>query len=140
MKMRHKSHRTKFGLIIAKYYELLIGYYYLYENDSAIFVHRFLSSFIIMDIEIVQSETKGAAYYSSSGKRLAEMSYSVAGTQLITIDHTEVDQSLKGKGVEKRLLTAIVDKARLEGIKILPLYPFAKSIFDKDESFRDVLR
>lgn len=111
-----------------------------YRKPKPIIVHHFLSSFTSTDIEIVQSETKGAAYYSSDGKRLAEMSYSFAGTQLIIIDQTDVNQSLKGKGVGKRPLTAIADKARLESIKILPLCPFAKSIFDEDESFRDVLR
>jgi hypothetical protein len=32
-----------------------------------------------------------------------------------------------------------VDFAREKGIKIIPLCPFAKSVFDKVEQFRDVL-
>ena len=93
-----------------------------------------------MEIQIEQSESKGAAYIEQDGKRVAEMTYSIAGPNLIIIDHTEVDESLKGTGAGKRLLMVIVEKARREDIKILPLCPFAKSVFDKDESIRDVLK
>lgn len=93
-----------------------------------------------MDIQLEQTETKGAAYYTLEGKRLAEMTYSIAGTALIIIDHTEVDETLKGQGVGRQLLKVIVEKARKESLKILPLCPFAKSVFDKDESIRDVLK
>lgn len=93
-----------------------------------------------MEIQIEQSETKGAAFMKQGRKRIAEMTYSKAGSNLIIIDHTEVDESLKGKGIGKKLLVAIVEKARDEGIKIIPLCPFVKSVFDKDESIKDVLK
>lgn len=93
-----------------------------------------------MKIQIEQTETKGAAFVEREGMRVAEMTYSVAGKQLIIIDHTEVDEVLRGTGAGKKLLLAIVDKVREDGIKILPLCPFAKSVFDKDESIRDVLK
>ena len=91
-------------------------------------------------MEIEQSQTKGATFMEQGGKRIAEMTYSKAGSNLIIIDHTEVDESLKGKGIGKKLLLAIVEKARYENIKIIPLCPFAKSIFNKDESLSDVLK
>jgi len=93
-----------------------------------------------MEIQIERSESKGAAFVEKDGKRIAEMTYSVAGANLIIIDHTEVDESLKGTGAGKNLLMALVEKARKEDIKILPLCPFAKSVFDKDESIQDVLK
>ncbi len=93
-----------------------------------------------MNVQIQQNETKGAAYVEREGARVAEMTYSVAGPQLLIIDHTEVDDSLQGTGIGKKLLMALVEKARKEGLKILPLCPFAKSVFDKDDSIRDVRR
>ncbi|MCL4113420.1 UNVERIFIED_CONTAM: hypothetical protein GTU68_051223 [Idotea baltica] len=68
------------------------------------------------------------------------MTYSKAGPQLWIINHTEVSEQLRGKGAGRQLLDAIVAKARAEEIKILPLCPFAKSVFEKDPSIRDVLR
>ncbi|MBL8000041.1 MAG: N-acetyltransferase [Candidatus Kapabacteria bacterium] len=73
------------------------------------------------------------------GKRLAEMTYVTAGESTIIIDHTEVDGSLKGKGIGRQLLNAAVEHVRVNNLRILPLCPFAKSVFDKDPSIRDVL-
>ena len=42
-------------------------------------------------------------------------------------------------GESKIILMKIVDFARENNIKIIPLCPFAKSVFDKTESIRDVL-
>lgn len=93
-----------------------------------------------MDILIQhqEAETKGSFYYEVEGKRLAEMTYSKAGTELIIIDHTEVDESLKGKGVGLELLKYAVDYVRKKGIKILPLCPFAKATLQKHPEWKDV--
>jgi uncharacterized protein len=93
-----------------------------------------------MNVELKANGSKGAAFVAEGQKILAEMTYSIASPELIIIDHTEVDGSLAGKGVGKMLLMAIVEKARRENFKILPLCPFAKSVFDKDQSIGDVLR
>lgn len=94
-----------------------------------------------MDILQQQNETKGSFYVEENGKVLAEMTYSIASPSLIIIDHTEVDESLKGKGVGLKLLNKTVGYARANNIKIMPLCPFAKSVFDKKpEEYKDVLR
>ena len=93
-----------------------------------------------MIIKLEETNSKGAVFIESDNKRLAEMTYSIVSPSLIIIDHTDVDISLKGKGVGKALLHKIIEKARNESIKIIPLCPFAKSVFDKDISLQDVLR
>ncbi len=72
------------------------------------------------------------------GKRLAEMTYTVAGSRVI-IDHTSVDGALRGTGAGSKLVEAAVLWARAENIKLLPLCPFAKSVFDKTPQYADVL-
>lgn len=93
-----------------------------------------------MEIRFEESETKGRTYFEQNGETLAEMTFSKAGSRLLIIDHTEVDESLKGKGVGRQLLNKVVEIVRERGIKVLPLCPFAKSVFQKDESIRDVLQ
>ena len=85
-----------------------------------------------------QSGHRGAFVIEKDGKRLAEMTYTVAGSRVI-IDHTTVDDSLRGTGAGKQLVTKAVDWARAENRKLMPLCPFAKSVFDKTPEFRDVL-
>lgn len=82
---------------------------------------------------------KGAFFIERKHTRLAEMTYSWAGTDKFIIDHTDVSDALRGKGAGRRLLDAAVQFARRRQVKIIPLCPFAKSVFAKDASIRDVL-
>jgi predicted GNAT family acetyltransferase len=92
-----------------------------------------------MQIEHQESNSKGAFFVAQNNERLAEMTYSMAGNQLMIIDHTEVSDALRGQGAGKQLVKAAVDFAREKKIKILPLCPFAKSVFDRVPEWRDVL-
>lgn len=67
------------------------------------------------------------------------MYYTWAGDKMFIIDHTEVYPAWKGKGVGNQLVMAAVNFARDKGFKIMPLCPFAKSMFDRKAEIRDVL-
>ena len=82
---------------------------------------------------------KGVFYYNVEGERKAEMTYSNAGPDKIIIDHTEVDESLRGEGVGYKLVEAAVNYARENQLKILPLCPFAAAVFRKRDDYSDVL-
>ena len=55
---------------------------------------------------------KGAFVIDGDGQRLATMTYSLAGDDMIIIDHTEVDPSLRGTGAGQALVAAAVAWAR----------------------------
>ncbi|WP_353183855.1 GNAT family N-acetyltransferase [Parapedobacter lycopersici] len=93
-----------------------------------------------MEILLEENGSKGAATAQEDGKRAGMMTYSIAGTGLIIIDHTEVEPAYNGKGVGKQMLYKIVDMARAKNIKIIPLCPFAASLFKKLEDIQDVLK
>lgn len=92
-------------------------------------------------MEILQKDdgNKGVFYVEQEKEILAEMTYVWAGTDRIIIDHTDVNAALKGKGVGKQMLSKAVDFAREKGIKIVPLCPFARGVFDKVKEFNNVL-
>ncbi len=91
-----------------------------------------------MDILNKDDGKKGMFYIEQDGKILAEMSYVWADKKII-IDHTDVSDVLAGKGIGKQLLRKAVTFSRDKNIKVIPLCPFAKAMFDKTEEFRDVL-
>ena len=91
-----------------------------------------------MAIEHQPAGHKGAFVWMQNGEKLAQMSYSVAGSRVI-IDHTDVDDRLRGQGAGKQLVKAAVEWARRENVKLMPLCPFARSVFDKTPEFADVL-
>ncbi|MCM1957836.1 N-acetyltransferase [Acinetobacter modestus] len=70
----------------------------------------------------------------------AEMAYTWAGDTMLIIDHTDVNDQFRGQGLGRKLLNELVAFARGRNIKVIPLCPFAKSVFDKDLSIHDVLK
>ena len=75
----------------------------------------------------------------SDGEKLAEMVYVMAGPTRMIIDHSEVDERLRGQGVGVQLLSALVDHVRTMGISVIPLCPFAKATLAKHPEWEDVL-
>ncbi|TDQ27598.1 GNAT family N-acetyltransferase [Tenacibaculum caenipelagi] len=92
-----------------------------------------------MQVEQEDNGKKGTFYVEVDGKREALMTYTWAGEDKIIIDHTEVGDRLRGKKVGYKLVEASVNFARSKGVKILPLCPFAKAVFDKTSNYKDVL-
>ena len=82
---------------------------------------------------------KGIFYVGQEGAILAELVYTKPSADKMIIEHTEVDDTLAGKKVGLQLVTTAVDYARQQNLKIIPLCPFAKSVFDKNPELRDVL-
>jgi predicted GNAT family acetyltransferase len=92
-------------------------------------------------MEVLQEDNgiKGKFFILIDGKQEAKMTYTWAGKDKIIIDHTEVNELLKGKNAGKQMVMKAVAFAREKGIKILPLCPFAHSVFQKTPEIRDVL-
>lgn len=84
-----------------------------------------------------RSDHRGAFVIFSNGNRMAELTYTVAGSYII-LDHTHVDDALRGTGAGAKLVKAAVEWARAEHQRLLPLCPFAKSVFDKTPEYADV--
>lgn len=94
-----------------------------------------------MEIKQEQNGTKGVFYVDQEGKRLAELEYSMANNNLMIINHTEVDEILKGKNVGNQLVNTAADFARSNHYKIFPLCPFANAVMKKRKAeFADVLK
>ena len=93
-----------------------------------------------MDFRIArdEGETKGRYSVLVDGHE-AEMTYSRAGDSLLIIDHTDVPDTLRGRGVGEALVRRAVEDARADGKRILPLCPFAKAQIMRHPEWQDVL-
>ncbi len=91
-------------------------------------------------IRLKEINNKGFAIASEDGVKLGTMTYSIPQSNFVIIDHTEVAEIAKGKGVGKQLLYKIVEMAREKNLKVLPLCPFAHAMFKKIADIRDVLK
>jgi predicted GNAT family acetyltransferase len=70
---------------------------------------------------------------------LAEMTCTLPADDVMIIDHTEVDESVRRKTVGNELVNKAVEFARAKNIKIVPQCSFARSVFDRNHEFSDVL-
>ena len=82
---------------------------------------------------------RGGFYIERNGRRIGELTYRRDDASHITIDHTEVDVSLRGGGIARRLFDAAVAWARQTGTKITPRCSYAVVQFARDKSLGDVL-
>ncbi|GEK32748.1 GNAT family N-acetyltransferase [Kurthia sibirica] len=85
-------------------------------------------------------DTNRFYYDDENGKNLAEITMSTVDDDTIIIDHTWVDNSLRGQGIAAQLVKQVVDFARQSNKLIMPLCPFAKEEFSKNEDYEDVLK
>lgn len=86
-----------------------------------------------------EDRPSGGRWVVAVDGRESEMTFSRASAQLIIIDHTSVPDALRGRGVGQALVRRVVDDARREGFKLIPLCPFAKAQFERHPEWRDVV-
>lgn len=90
-------------------------------------------------IEREDNGKKGRFVIYEDDVEAGEMTFTWAGEAKFIIDHTGVKEEFGGKGLAKKLVMAGVEYARENDKKIIPLCPYAKARFDRDESLKDVL-
>lgn len=71
---------------------------------------------------------------------LAEMEFIISDENVITIEHTYVSDELNGQGIGKLLLKELVDWARKENKRIIPVCPYAKAQMEKNKEYHDILQ
>lgn len=91
-----------------------------------------------MDV-LKKEEGSGGAYSVRIGEAEAVMTFSRASARLVIIDHTEVPDSMRGKGVGLALARHAVEDARRGGWKIIPLCPFFRAEATRHAEWRDVV-
>ncbi|HUQ96236.1 MAG TPA: GNAT family N-acetyltransferase [Chitinophagaceae bacterium] len=92
-----------------------------------------------MVIQHKQQKGSGLFYVQVDGETLAQMTYRQKDADLI-IEHTEVDDELRNKNVGYSMVKTAVQYARNNNLKIVPVCPFVKAVFDKKPDYKDVLQ
>jgi predicted GNAT family acetyltransferase len=93
------------------------------------------------DIEISREdgETRGR-YVATIDGHEAELTYSKLGDSgNVIADHTGVPDELGGRGVGSALVRHLVEDARTNGFRIVPLCPFVQALYQKNPDWADVM-
>ena len=58
---------------------------------------------------------------------------------LLYLIHTDVPPAAKGRGIGSRLVQQVLDRARAQGVKIVPWCPFVRAYIDRHPEYRDII-
>lgn len=92
----------------------------------------------MMPIRHERSDHDGVFIMEHGGRQIGELHYRLTGGRAI-VTHTEVARDMREKGLGQLLVDAMVQWARAEKLKIVPLCSYAKAVLDRTPAHADVL-
>jgi hypothetical protein len=85
----------------------------------------------VTEVSLRLNENGDGAFYLTDGAReIAEMVINVTKPNL-TVYHTEVLPEMEGNGLAKMMLDAMVDYARKNDLRVIPLCPYVHAQFKR---------
>ncbi|MEM7662190.1 MAG: GNAT family N-acetyltransferase [Pseudomonadota bacterium] len=93
-------------------------------------------------ITITKSETNsGGEFVAKVAEQTAtgELTFSRVNDKLVIADHTGVPDALSGMGVGKALVNYLIEDARANGYRIVPLCPFVRAQSERHPEWDDVI-
>ncbi|AWK51718.1 GNAT family N-acetyltransferase [Clostridium beijerinckii] len=75
----------------------------------------------------------------NSQNALAEITFVPEGESKIIVNHTYVSESLRGQGIALKLVEKVIEYARQENIKIIPLCSYVEKVMTRNDKYKDVL-
>lgn len=93
-----------------------------------------------MDIQHKKDNNKGSFVIETEGETAAILTYTLTDERTMAIDHTEVSEKLRGQKIGRKLVESAVDYARKTDLKIISHCPYARSVIERSDSLRDLLK
>ena len=85
----------------------------------------------MLEVKLQINESgKGAFLLEENNRRLGEMQVGISD-KILTVYHTEVVPEMEGQGGAKKLVKTMVEYARTNNLKVIPLCPYVLSMFKK---------
>jgi uncharacterized protein len=93
-----------------------------------------------MDETILIENNIGKSQYEAKqdGKVIAFAEYRPIGTSIM-FTHTEVDETLEGKGVGSKLIRYALEDTKAKHMTAIPMCPFVKMFIQRHHEFIDVV-
>ncbi|MDU6263481.1 MAG: GNAT family N-acetyltransferase [Anaerocolumna aminovalerica] len=76
---------------------------------------------------------------NEQGRAIAEVTFPEVKDGVVDINHTFVDESLRGQGIAGKLMKEAAEQLRKENKKVILTCPYAVGWFDKNKEYDDIL-
>lgn len=93
------------------------------------------------EIEIAHTikDSEGIFEAREKGIKVGELTYWLQGEKCMVINHTEVNEKRKGRGIARLLVEAAVLHAKKKSYQILPKCSYVKVVFDRVAEYQGLL-
>ena len=93
-----------------------------------------------IDITLQETGNRGRYEARLAGKdAVGELTYSRQGAATLLADHTGVPDALRGQGVGQALVQRLVNDARKNGLKVVPVCPFVRAMWKRHPEWSGVM-
>jgi predicted GNAT family acetyltransferase len=89
------------------------------------------------EVNVTHSETATRGVFRIGP--VARMTYTRPSANVMKVNHTEVDQLLRGQGLAHQMYRAMVAFARQHHRQVIAVCPFVVAMFERNPQDRDVL-
>ncbi len=76
---------------------------------------------------------------NEEGSMIAEVTFPAISEQVVNINHTFVDDSLRGQGIAGKLMEEVVKQLKAENKKASLTCSYAIKWFEKNKQYRDLI-
>ena len=84
------------------------------------------------------TQEKNRFYLGDPVHPTAEITFEQISEDTLSVNHTFVDESLRGQGIAEKLLDAVADHDRSGHKKLSATCPYARKKLDGSEKYRDI--
>ena len=93
-----------------------------------------------MELRHKDNGKQGIFFAGDENEISAEITYFWNDISTITVDHTYVNSQKHERGSGKKLVEAIVEMARNNNLKVVPVCSYAKAQLERNHDWQDVLK
>lgn len=84
-------------------------------------------------------ETNKIFLKSHDGKVISEIIFPKEDDNVVNINYVFVDESIRGQGIADKLMKEAVEQIKKSNKKVIASCPFAKSWFQKNQEYQNLL-
>ena len=95
------------------------------SNTSIIMEFKYKNNMVYLENEV--------------GDVIAKVTFPEVKPGVVNLNHTFVDDSLRGQGIAGKLMEEAYNRIKAENKKVIPSCSYAVKWFEKNEAYRDIL-
>ncbi len=92
-----------------------------------------------MELSVVDVPERSRYEVSADGRVVGFSAYHLIDKGVLALPHVEVEPAFEGRGVASELMRESLDQIRAQGLRIVPICPFAQAFLERNPDYADLV-